>query len=71
LGFENASAVHASLLIEEVHIAMLATFADLNAAVPWVPNIVHNYLKLYCKFTILFVDMQVITAYILVQTKYT
>ena len=38
---KHFAAIHSSLAIEEIHIAVLATFANLLASVPRIPNIVH------------------------------
>lgn len=39
---ENMSAILIAKLIQEEHVAILAAFAALSAAVPWIPNITHG-----------------------------
>ena len=44
---KHLASIHSSLAIEEIHIAVLATLANLFASVPWIPNVVHCAILLY------------------------
>ena len=41
VGFVDLGAVLIPLFIQKIHIAVLTAFADLFAAMPWIPDIVH------------------------------
>jgi hypothetical protein len=44
---KDLAGVDAALLIKEIHVAMFAAFTDFCAAVPRVPNIVHELVRCF------------------------
>jgi hypothetical protein len=41
VGFVDLGTILIPLFIQKIHIAVLTAFADLFAAMPWIPDIVH------------------------------